>query len=224
MVRRLRFNCLRCDHCCFFEGAIDSPVVMPFEADVLKLIAQRLGVSGLEFKPEPSGFYRWVMRGYCPFYDRGSRACRIHRDKPFACRMYPLIVNLDTLELSVSLKCDWVREYFEEVSKAGDVVDRVFPDEYRALNELFKILVHAREGVAYAIYNGTVDTGRPEESCTIIYHKKLVSTPGTGIVLAIGCGSEKLKKLLEEQGANIITVSEMRLNISLRGSASRLNE
>lgn len=92
--------------CCKFEDIEDMPVVLEDEIEVLKEEARRRGVV-LEFRPYARpGLYKWVIKGWCPFYRGG---CTIHHKKPLACRMYPLVLNLKTGEIYLSEKCLWVK-------------------------------------------------------------------------------------------------------------------
>jgi Fe-S-cluster containining protein len=146
---RLRFKCLRCIHCCFFARADECPVVFPWERRLLEDIGARYGLK-LRFEPlevymDDSGrcavvLYRWVLKGFCPFYRLASSTCTIHDVKPLACRMYPLIVNVDSGEIVVSTKCDWVETHTEKLRELKGNVSEVllvFPHEGKAAVEAY---------------------------------------------------------------------------------------
>ncbi len=86
--------------------------------------------------------YRWLIRGYCPFYDRENKICTIHSVKPLACKMYPLLYNPNTGEVLISKECKWVSD---TLSYGENVGLENFPEEVRALEEsltrLYKVRV-----------------------------------------------------------------------------------
>ncbi|MEM1696766.1 MAG: hypothetical protein QXQ90_09270, partial [Desulfurococcaceae archaeon] len=58
------FSCMRCSNCCYFSRTEKSPMILPYEVAVLKLLARKLNVpERLVFEKTESGFYRWVIRG-----------------------------------------------------------------------------------------------------------------------------------------------------------------
>ena len=150
-MRVPRFRCLFCDHCCYFSSSIEYPTVYPWEKRRLEELAERYGVE-VVFEPAMiySGtddvcyvaLYRWIINGYCPFFDNETRRCKIHSEKPLACRMYPLIVEMPSGRLMVSGKCDWVREQGARLVKMLEarphLIPRVFPGEYNAAQEAFQ--------------------------------------------------------------------------------------
>ncbi len=156
-----RFTCLRCVHCCFFSSYEEAPTVFPWERRELEDLAEKLNVGKLCFEPleayiDGNGVcavtvYRWLIKGFCPFYRLASSKCIIHDVKPLACRMYPLILNVETGEVMVSIKCDWVEQYMEQLkSLSGDVETllKVFPKEGEAAIEaliLYREMVKALE-------------------------------------------------------------------------------
>ncbi len=133
------FKCLRCRECCFFSSIDDCPVVYPWEKRVLeKLALTHAGGAKLSFKPYLSFsskdklvvvLYKWIIEGYCPFYDKDNRACRIYEDRPFSCKMYPLILGLKDNTLRLSTTCKWVQENMKEPVQPIDP-SKVFPYEY----------------------------------------------------------------------------------------------
>jgi len=131
------FKCIRCTGCCFFKNYEDAPVVYPWEKRVLEQYAKIRGVS-VVFKPflvyrsscrAVVVLYKWVINGYCPFYDKSRRSCTIYRDRPFACKMYPLILGLRDNTLRLSTACRWVQEVLGETPASIDP-SKVFPYEY----------------------------------------------------------------------------------------------
>lgn len=99
--------------CCYFESEDQNPTVFYDELIKLREEASRRGLA-LEFRElgEFNGvrIYRWVLRGWCPFFDKKSRKCTIHDKKPLACKMFPLVLDLKSSNIYLSENCLWVKE------------------------------------------------------------------------------------------------------------------
>ncbi len=132
------FKCYRCIHCCFFAGPPDYPILTIDEKRRLEKIAKLRNIE-LSFREVGEGLYEWVINGFCPFYDIESRGCVIYDERPIPCRMYPLLLNPQSGEVSMSLLCDWVADNFNEIVKIGDPL-KVFPNEVREAIVLFSSL------------------------------------------------------------------------------------
>lgn len=65
--------------------------------------------------------------GYCYFYDREERRCRIYEERPLGCRVYPIVVDLDEYCVRVDPECP-----------AAETVE--LEDVYRVLPLLHQIL------------------------------------------------------------------------------------
>ena len=133
----IKFRCLRCSHCCFFSSLKESPILLEEEVRKLKELSKERGIK-LEFVKISEGLFRWVILGYCPFYDPVRRECTIYNERPLACRMFPLLINPSNGEVSVSKACDWVRANFSEVVKSNPW--KVFPEEMKAVVTVYKRL------------------------------------------------------------------------------------
>lgn len=135
----IRFVCYRCIHCCFFTEERECPILLWHEVLYLSKIGEFMNLK-LNFKKLGQGFYRLAIEGFCPFYDIANRACRVQREKPLSCRMFPLLVNLESLEVSTSLICPWVYENLAEISRDldGEDVEKAFSNEFIALKEVVK--------------------------------------------------------------------------------------
>ncbi|WP_167828120.1 YkgJ family cysteine cluster protein [Thermoproteus tenax] len=99
--------------CCRFESEEEMPTIFHEEMVRLKEEAERRGLK-LSFKRlgEVNGveIYRWIIDGWCPFFDRKSRKCTIHEKKPLACKMFPLVLDVKTGNVFLSENCLWVRQ------------------------------------------------------------------------------------------------------------------
>ncbi len=134
----LIFNCYHCIHCCFFVSVEEAPIVLEDEVEVLRRKAREIGKE-LEFTKLGNGLFRWVLKGFCPFYNIKDRRCSIHQVKPLSCKMYPLLLNIKTWDIHVSTACDWVLEHLNELLYNHDLnLSEVFKDELRAVRTLFK--------------------------------------------------------------------------------------
>lgn len=78
--------------------------------------------------------YRWVIKGFCPFYDITIKRCRIHEMKPLACQMFPLLVEVPSGRVMISGKCLWTKKNQKLLGelKTPEVIARVFPSEFSA--------------------------------------------------------------------------------------------
>ncbi len=93
----------------------------------------------MKFRKMKEGLYQWVIEGFCPFYDVKKRGCSIYDHRPLPCRMFPLLLNPNTGEVSVSLLCDWVMENFSRLREASNPAE-VFPEEFKAVITVFKYI------------------------------------------------------------------------------------
>jgi len=123
--------------CCYFERELEGPVVTESERRTLERLASRRGLK-LEFTPiEVRGrtFYRWVIHGHCPFLT--GHLCGIYEKRPLACRMFPLVLNVNTGEVYLSEYCVWVKE---RLSRGERLTLEQFPEELKALSLVLKIV------------------------------------------------------------------------------------
>ncbi|MEL9990772.1 MAG: YkgJ family cysteine cluster protein [Thermoproteus sp.] len=99
--------------CCYFETEEQTPTV--FHEEMLRL-SQEASKRGLEVKFKELGeingvkIYRWIITGWCPFFDKKSRRCTIHERKPLACKMFPLILDVKSGNIYLSENCIWVKQ------------------------------------------------------------------------------------------------------------------
>jgi hypothetical protein len=129
------FSCLRCEKCCYFDDEEKGPLLFSDEVKRLSLIARARGVELRIREVKDLGMYRWLIRGFCPFYDLARRSCTIHAVKPLSCRMYPLLYNPVSGEVVISRECPWVEENVDAGLDLGN-----FPDEAASLMEVARRL------------------------------------------------------------------------------------
>lgn len=165
------FTCLRCSDCCYFSDLREAPILLPHEVYYYKVLAKYLGVK-LEFIQLESGLYKWVIKGHCPFYEHSTRTCKIHSEKPLACRMFPLLLDISEKKLMVSSLCSWVKKCLQVVTSINSEEDivKLFPSEYGALRELVKILYSSESVIAIAVRGNSVkeQLNMLREKCIII--------------------------------------------------------
>ncbi|MEM4732509.1 MAG: YkgJ family cysteine cluster protein [Desulfurococcaceae archaeon] len=213
------FSCMRCSNCCYFSRTEESPMILPYEVAVLKLLAKKLNVpERLVFEKTESGFYRWVITGYCPFYEPNERLCRIHFDKPLACRMYPFLVNLSTMELSLSKLCKWVNRNPGLTIRAENLenLEYIFPNEMKAVYELLEVLSYASStglvvvgvDVNSELKNNDLEVPSP---CSLLRTHKCRSTSGLYILFLTGCTADIVEQWLSLRGYNVVFSSEFRV-------------
>ncbi len=129
-----------CQQCCYFENEERGPLLFEDEVTRIKTLAGQRGVEVRFREVVVNGvrMYRWLIRGYCPFYDRNTGLCTIHPMKPLACKMYPLLYNPNTGEVLISTECQWVKQQME---KGHTPTLDEFPQETRALEEALSKLL-----------------------------------------------------------------------------------
>lgn len=186
----------------------------------LGVLAQYMGVERLRFEELPMGLYRWVIVGYCPFYELASKSCRIHGEKPLACRMFPLLLNPSTLELLVSSACTWISENAYALQELGDYVEEIFPAEFSATRELVTIL-HAAEtsNLVFSVFRGSPEVEKAFEglrsNCNIIKYTTSSVVKGLGSLLVSECGKNEVKEVLSRRGVELLLVEEIHLKAHL---------
>jgi hypothetical protein len=176
------------------------PILLPHEVYYYKILAERAGVK-LEFSRLESGLYRWVIRGYCPFYDSSTRSCRIHSEKPLACRMFPLLLDISENKLMVSSLCNWVKKCAESVTSISSREDLIslFPGEYEALTELITLLYGYSDIIAVALRTSNIESALRAlgEKCTVIRVLKSSTVEGLYLLLLAECSSDFVEKTLD---------------------------
>lgn len=135
----LKFKCYHCLHCCFFVKTEETPLVLKDEVTFLNLEALKRGIK-LEFVRLDDKFFKWLITGFCPFYNIRYRRCTIHEVKPLSCKMFPLLLNIKTKDIHVSTACDWVLHHLDELLEGDIDVEEVFEEEIYAVRKLSKNL------------------------------------------------------------------------------------
>ena len=86
-----KFECKRCGYCCKGESTVslskrDISRISQFlnlsEEDFLKLYTVKKGIFRIEMK---------VKDGFCIFFDKEKKLCKIHPVKPEKCKEWPLV-------------------------------------------------------------------------------------------------------------------------------------
>lgn len=212
------FQCCRCSHCCYFKSESETPVLLPHEVALLKVLAKKFHISEkLVFKKLDTGFYRWLIKEYCPFYDPASKSCIIHHDKPLACRMFPLIVNLTTMELSVSKICTWVNHNNELLARGVENPSSLFPDEMSGVHELLEILGYAASSGFVVIIVEKLDeelNTLVRKLCRVVRVRECSSIRGLYLLYLTECSSDEVEQILGSTGAKVVAVAEFAVKIS----------
>jgi len=154
-----KFVCSHCIYCCFFRDPIECPVLFPWEKRSIEdLLGEEVNTT---FKPlevwrDSKGtcvvtLYRWIIKGFCPFYDIFTRGCRIHEIKPLACQMFPLLIEVPSGRVMISSKCLWTKKNLGLLKELNtpEAIARTFPLEFSAaitvLQQYTSILEAVRE-------------------------------------------------------------------------------
>ena len=106
-------RCLRCGVCC------KETEMLLTNADIKRL--ERKGYKrGFFAQFDAAGYVKLRnRRGYCVFYDAETKRCRVYRERPSGCRLYPVIyfegkgVDVDNLCLA---RNKWNRKQIEKKS------------------------------------------------------------------------------------------------------------
>ena len=188
------------------------PVLLPHEVYYYKILAEHLGVK-LEFTRLESGLYRWVIRGYCSFYDHSTKSCRIHSEKPIACRMFPLLLDVSGNKLMVSSQCSWVKKCSQgivSISSSEDVAS-LFPSEYEALCELLTILYGVESVVAVAIKSNNIEVTLSVlgEKCSVIKVLESNIVKDLYLLLLTDCTSDFVEKTLEPSSVEFLVEEKL---------------
>jgi len=183
------------------------PILLPHEVYYYKILARHLNVK-LDFTRLESGVYRWIIKGYCVFYDQSTRSCRIHSEKPLACRIFPLILDLSEFKLMVSLHCNWVKKCFKNIKNISSKNDLVllFPSEFEALGELITLL-HSKESViAVAVRSSSIEKllDMLGAECNVIKISKSSIIEDLNLLLLSNCTSEFVEKSLENYSVEFL--------------------
>jgi len=133
-VEYLEFKCYHCSHCCFFANYIEFPIIFNEEKRVLENLGKRRNLE-LKFEEIAKGLWKFVINGFCPFYDIKARRCSVHKHKPLACKMFPLLLNPKSGTIMVSRACEWVVENWDIV--ISKPVFEVFPQEFKIAIEAY---------------------------------------------------------------------------------------
>ena len=188
------FTCLRCDKCCYFSSEVEAPIIFPYEREIIRNKAEELKIKdSITFKPYEVYrvnsddeelyvvvAYKWLIKGYCPFYDRNSKLCRIHSIKPLSCKMYPLILNVTCNTIHVSEACNWVRENLDYVLSANPM--NVFQEEIKALLEAYVLFLNYintlkdRFSVVEKVHPQSIRLGRLMDIDKVIESRKRTNT------------------------------------------------
>lgn len=143
----IKFQCMLCGQaCCYFRDINDSPLIFPWEKRLLLDLSKQYNIK-LEFKPFLAYkindskyaviFYRWIINGRCPFLS-SKGLCTIHDEKPYSCKMFPLIVGIDDNTLRASGSCLWVNKNIEKIRNINS--NSVFEKEYKYAIRVFIII------------------------------------------------------------------------------------
>lgn len=126
-----KFNCLMCSDCCIFKYEYEMPHVFPWEKRVIiELNSNQLFKPHLIYRDGDLHIivlYKWIINGKCIFLNSNNK-CRIHSNKPFSCKIFPLIINLSDNTLRVSNSCKFINENIDLIKSTNP--DQVFINEY----------------------------------------------------------------------------------------------
>ncbi len=91
-----------CDHCGY---CCKETEMLLLPGDIQRIV--RLGYPKEYFTIlGDDGFYHLRnVNGHCVFWDSVKMRCKIYSDRPFGCRMYPVIYDLDNNKCVIDREC-----------------------------------------------------------------------------------------------------------------------
>ena len=107
--------CLKCEGCCRFreKNSVWQPSILNVEVKLIAkddnskdAISPSKKINTLPFKD----YYN------CFFFDIENNGCKIYKNRPLECRLYPFLINKtkDTTYLSVDLKCPFIQDKLDK--------------------------------------------------------------------------------------------------------------
>jgi len=121
-VWRARAFCRTCGLCCKDTEMILAP------SDIERLEA--LGFDRRDFAVFDGRFYRLKnVNGYCFFYDRRAKLCRVYPYRPVGCAIYPIVYDLERGELRLDEDCPLAGDTrVDEIAKAREVLRKLLEE------------------------------------------------------------------------------------------------
>ncbi|MGQ4834021.1 MAG: YkgJ family cysteine cluster protein [Candidatus Asgardarchaeia archaeon] len=91
-----------CDHC--GECCKDTEMIL-LDEDIKRIL--RLGYNIEQFAVlGDDGFYHLKnVNGHCVFWDSVKKRCKIYHSRPFGCKMYPVIYDMDKSKCIIDKEC-----------------------------------------------------------------------------------------------------------------------
>ena len=110
----VKMNCLRCGRCCMGTQMELLP------EDIERLL--NLGYKLEDFAYFDGVYWRLKNRdGYCVFFDKEKKSCKIYEYRPIGCRLYPL--QLVDNEVNIDRNCPaWRSIPKSEIERLGKYV------------------------------------------------------------------------------------------------------
>lgn len=120
IVWRARPKCLSCGLCCRSTEMTLTP------SDIKRL--ELLGHRREEFSIREGRFYKLRnVNGWCYFYRSGR--CSVYDYRPIGCSLYPIVIDLDRLEIYVDEYCPLAKETRpEELEKARRLIPKILSE------------------------------------------------------------------------------------------------
>jgi Fe-S-cluster containining protein len=80
-------GCIECGTCC------QDTEMLLLKKDIERL--RKKGYNSKFFSRKDKDFYIILRNknGYCVFFDRNKKKCKVYKDRPMGCRLYPIIFD-----------------------------------------------------------------------------------------------------------------------------------
>ena len=98
VIWRSREYCLKCGRCC------KETQMLLLKEDLERLTS--LGFRVEDFAVKEGKLYRLRnVDGFCYFYDKKRRICRVYDYRPLGCSLYPIVIDVDSGSLTLDDYC-----------------------------------------------------------------------------------------------------------------------
>ena len=133
--------CLTCDVCCRFPEA--TSFLAPFFTEEERAL---LGPQGERFFDAPlkGSKIRLERHGegcICPYFDPQTQYCKIYRERPLDCRIYPFTLmrdKTDAVVLGIDTKCPFIQEHADDPALRADAEEVT---RFLSSDPIFEIIV-----------------------------------------------------------------------------------
>jgi len=121
------FRCLKCAKCCY------GTEMILLKSDIARLKALGYDLSKVAIKV--NNYYQLRnINGHCVFLDEETKLCKIYEHRPLGCRLYPIVIDIEELKITVDPECPAAHTVtVEDIIKNRELILKVL-NELREMN------------------------------------------------------------------------------------------